>query len=142
MMLPDVTPADVLKQMRAFVAARKIDAAVYIYNGPDYDAIDQHFAPRFNTKKRCWSGLSMAYTGHLPTGMAGSAVLLKLMGYCYAGWRSGEVARIVAGKRPPSGAPQRHPAHLPMHGVLALAGQCRQSGHHDRHRGRAGRRRQ
>ena len=43
LMLPDVTPADVLKQMRTFVAARKIDAPVYIYNGPDYDAINLRF---------------------------------------------------------------------------------------------------
>jgi thiol-disulfide isomerase/thioredoxin len=43
LMLPDVTPAEVLKQMRAFVAARKIDAPVYIFNAPDYDAINQRF---------------------------------------------------------------------------------------------------
>jgi thiol-disulfide isomerase/thioredoxin len=43
LMVPDVTPAGVLKQMRAFVAARKIDAPVYIYDAPDYDAINQHF---------------------------------------------------------------------------------------------------
>ncbi len=43
LMLPDVTPRDVLKQMQAFVAARKIDAPVYIYNAPDYDAINQRF---------------------------------------------------------------------------------------------------
>ncbi len=43
LMVPDVTPAEVLKQMQAFVAARKIDAPVYIYNAPDYDAINQRF---------------------------------------------------------------------------------------------------
>ena len=29
--------------MRAFVAARKIDAPVYIYNAPDYEAINKRF---------------------------------------------------------------------------------------------------
>lgn len=43
LMIPDATPNDVLKQMRAFVAARKIDAPVYIYNAPDYDAINNRF---------------------------------------------------------------------------------------------------
>jgi thiol-disulfide isomerase/thioredoxin len=43
LMLPGVTEADVLKQMRGFVAARRIDAPVYIYNAPDYDAINQRF---------------------------------------------------------------------------------------------------
>jgi thiol-disulfide isomerase/thioredoxin len=43
LMLPDVTPAEVLKQMQAFVAARKIDAPVYIFNAPDYEAINQRF---------------------------------------------------------------------------------------------------
>jgi thiol-disulfide isomerase/thioredoxin len=43
LMLPDVTPAAVLKQMREFVAARKIDAPVYIFNAPDYDAINRRF---------------------------------------------------------------------------------------------------
>jgi thiol-disulfide isomerase/thioredoxin len=43
LMIPDATPKDVLKQMQAFVAARKIDAPVYIFNAPDYDAINQRF---------------------------------------------------------------------------------------------------
>ncbi len=43
LMVPDVMPNDVLKQMQTFVAARKIDAPVYIYNAPDYDAINQRF---------------------------------------------------------------------------------------------------
>ena len=43
LMIPGVTPDDVLKQVRAFVTARKIDAPVYIYNALDYDAINQRF---------------------------------------------------------------------------------------------------
>ncbi len=43
LMIPDTTPKAVLKQMQAFVAARKIDAPVYIYDAPDYDAINQRF---------------------------------------------------------------------------------------------------
>jgi thiol-disulfide isomerase/thioredoxin len=43
LMIPGVTPDGALKQVRAFVAARKIDAPVYIYNAPDYDAINQRF---------------------------------------------------------------------------------------------------
>jgi thiol-disulfide isomerase/thioredoxin len=43
LMIPGVTPDGVLKQVRAFVTARKIDAPVYIYNAPDYDAINQRF---------------------------------------------------------------------------------------------------
>jgi thiol-disulfide isomerase/thioredoxin len=43
LMIPDVTKDDVLKSMRAFVAARKIDAPVLIYDGPDYDAINARF---------------------------------------------------------------------------------------------------
>lgn len=43
LMIPGVTPADVLKQVRTFVAARKIDAPVYIYDGPDYEAINRRF---------------------------------------------------------------------------------------------------
>ena len=43
LMIPDVTPDGVLKQMRTFVAARKIDAPVYIYNAPDYETINQRF---------------------------------------------------------------------------------------------------
>jgi hypothetical protein len=38
-----VTREQVLKQMREFVAARKIDAPVYIYDASDYDAINQRF---------------------------------------------------------------------------------------------------
>jgi thiol-disulfide isomerase/thioredoxin len=43
LMIPDVTPDGVLTQVRVFVAARKIDAPVYIYNAPDYEAINQRF---------------------------------------------------------------------------------------------------
>lgn len=43
LMIPDVTKDDVLKTMRAFVAARKIDAPVLIYDAPDYDAINARF---------------------------------------------------------------------------------------------------
>ena len=43
LMIPDVTNDGVLKQMRAFVAERKIDAPVFIYDGPDYDAINERF---------------------------------------------------------------------------------------------------
>ncbi len=43
LMVPDVTKDGVLKQMRAFVAQRKIDAPVLIYDAPDYDAINQRF---------------------------------------------------------------------------------------------------
>ena len=43
LMIPDVTRDGVLKQVRAFVAARKIDAPVLIYDGPDYDAINERF---------------------------------------------------------------------------------------------------
>jgi thiol-disulfide isomerase/thioredoxin len=41
LMIPDVTRDGVLKQMRAFVEARKIDAPVLIYDAPDYDAINE-----------------------------------------------------------------------------------------------------
>src|SRR5579863_7212511 len=34
-------------------------------------------SPRFRTYMRCWSGVCTAYTGHLPTGMAGSVVTLE-----------------------------------------------------------------
>ncbi len=43
LMVPGVTPEEVLKQMRAFVAARKIDAPVYIFDALDYDAINRRF---------------------------------------------------------------------------------------------------
>jgi thiol-disulfide isomerase/thioredoxin len=43
LMVPDVTKDDVLKAMHAFVAAKKIDAPVLIYDGPDYDAINSRF---------------------------------------------------------------------------------------------------
>ncbi len=43
LMVPGVTPDEALKQVKAFVAARKIDAPVYVYNAPDYDAINQRF---------------------------------------------------------------------------------------------------
>ena len=43
LMIPDATPKDVLKQMQTFVAGRKIDAPVYIFNAPDYEAINQRF---------------------------------------------------------------------------------------------------
>jgi thiol-disulfide isomerase/thioredoxin len=43
LMIPDATKDDVLKAMHAFVAARKIDAPVLIYDAPDYDAINARF---------------------------------------------------------------------------------------------------
>lgn len=43
LMIPDVTRDGVLKAMRSFVAERKIDAPVLIYDGPDYDAINERF---------------------------------------------------------------------------------------------------
>jgi thiol-disulfide isomerase/thioredoxin len=43
LMIPDVTRDGVLKAMRSFVAERKIDAPVLIYDGPDYDAINDRF---------------------------------------------------------------------------------------------------
>ena len=43
LMVPDATPAGALKQVKEFAAARKIDAPVYIYNAPDYEAINQRF---------------------------------------------------------------------------------------------------
>jgi thiol-disulfide isomerase/thioredoxin len=43
LMIPDVTPQDVLKQMRAFVEARGVDVPVFIYDGADYDAINERF---------------------------------------------------------------------------------------------------
>jgi thiol-disulfide isomerase/thioredoxin len=43
LMIPDVTPAQVLKQVKAFAAARRIDVPVFIYDAPDYDAINARF---------------------------------------------------------------------------------------------------
>jgi len=43
LMIPGVTKDQVLKQMRDFVAARKIDAPVYIYDASDYDTINERF---------------------------------------------------------------------------------------------------
>jgi len=43
LMIPDVTPDDVLKQMQAFLAKKKFDMPVFIYNAPDYDAINARF---------------------------------------------------------------------------------------------------
>jgi thiol-disulfide isomerase/thioredoxin len=43
LMVPDVTKEQVLKQVREFAAAKKIDAPVYIYDAPDYDAINARF---------------------------------------------------------------------------------------------------
>jgi thiol-disulfide isomerase/thioredoxin len=43
LMIPDVTKDEVLKKMRAFVAERKIDAPVLIYDALDYDAINARF---------------------------------------------------------------------------------------------------
>jgi thiol-disulfide isomerase/thioredoxin len=43
LMIPGVTGDEVLKQMRAFVAKRKIDLPVLIYDAADYDAINKRF---------------------------------------------------------------------------------------------------
>jgi len=43
LMVPDVTKTGVLKQVRAFAAARKMDVPIYIYDGLDYDAINARF---------------------------------------------------------------------------------------------------
>jgi len=43
LMLPEVTKEGALKQMREFVARGSIDVPVYIYDGPDYDAINARF---------------------------------------------------------------------------------------------------
>jgi len=43
LMLPEVTRDAVLKQVREFAAGHHIDAPVYIYDGPDYDAINARF---------------------------------------------------------------------------------------------------
>jgi hypothetical protein len=38
-----VTPEGVLKQMQAFLLAKKVDVPVFIYDAPDYDAINERF---------------------------------------------------------------------------------------------------
>lgn len=43
LMIPGVTRDDVLKKMRAFVAERKIDISILIYDADDYDAINKRF---------------------------------------------------------------------------------------------------
>ncbi len=43
LMIPDVTKAQVLKDVRAFAARRRIDAPVFVYDAPDYDAINDRF---------------------------------------------------------------------------------------------------
>jgi thiol-disulfide isomerase/thioredoxin len=43
LMLPDVTPEGALQQVQAFLAQKKLDLPVYIYNAPDYDAINARF---------------------------------------------------------------------------------------------------
>lgn len=43
LMIPGVTGDEVLKQVRAFVAKRKIDLPVLIYDAADYDAINKRF---------------------------------------------------------------------------------------------------
>jgi thiol-disulfide isomerase/thioredoxin len=43
LMIPDVTNAAVLQQVRAFAEARKIDVPIFIYDAPDYDAINARF---------------------------------------------------------------------------------------------------
>ncbi len=43
LMVPDVTPGAVMKQMREFLASKKWDVPVFIYNAPDYDAINARF---------------------------------------------------------------------------------------------------
>lgn len=43
LMVPDVTPEGVLKQMQAFLAQKKLDMPVFIYNAPDYDAVNARF---------------------------------------------------------------------------------------------------
>jgi thiol-disulfide isomerase/thioredoxin len=43
LMLPDVTPEGVLQQVQAFLAQKKLDMPVFIYNAPDYDAINARF---------------------------------------------------------------------------------------------------
>jgi thiol-disulfide isomerase/thioredoxin len=43
LMIPGVTGDEVLKQVREFVAKRKIDLPVLIYDAADYDAINKRF---------------------------------------------------------------------------------------------------
>jgi thiol-disulfide isomerase/thioredoxin len=43
LMVPDVTPDAALQQMRAFLAQKKLEMPVLIYNAPDYDAINARF---------------------------------------------------------------------------------------------------
>jgi thiol-disulfide isomerase/thioredoxin len=43
LMVPDVTRGGVIKQMREFLAARKWEMPVLIYDAPDYDAINTRF---------------------------------------------------------------------------------------------------
>jgi thiol-disulfide isomerase/thioredoxin len=43
LMIPDVTRDGVMKQMQAFVAERKMDLPVLIYDALDYDAINERF---------------------------------------------------------------------------------------------------
>jgi thiol-disulfide isomerase/thioredoxin len=44
LMIPGVTGDEVLKQMHAFMAKRKIDLPVLIYDAADYDAINKRFS--------------------------------------------------------------------------------------------------
>lgn len=44
LMIPEVTPSGVLEQMRAFLAQKQLDMPVFIYDAPDYDAINARFA--------------------------------------------------------------------------------------------------
>jgi thiol-disulfide isomerase/thioredoxin len=78
LMIPGVTPDGVLKQVRAFVAARTIDAPVYIYNGPDYDAINQ----RFGLPGPVPMTVAIDRTGHVierHAGKAGRAGFIAMM---------------------------------------------------------------
>jgi len=43
LMVPGVTREEILQKMRAFVAERRIDAPVLIYDAEDYDAINEAF---------------------------------------------------------------------------------------------------
>jgi hypothetical protein len=43
LMSPEVTRDGVMKQMQAFVAERKMELPILIYDGPDYDAINERF---------------------------------------------------------------------------------------------------
>ena len=44
LMIPDVTRDGILKQMQAFLARKKFDMPVFIYDAPDYDAINGRFS--------------------------------------------------------------------------------------------------